>query len=241
MDNTHKHQKGSALVYILIAIALLAALTATFMDSSSQQTSSQNTFNTVTDLKSQINLIRSSVQECVLTYPEGDAGPDGNTGLRSPVTPNYSYPINPSSAYFTAPATPAADDGVENIRCPGNPGNSKLHASIFGGTSGKFLPPAPSLFQNWTYYSGVDGVFFFISTNKTDPYLAAALEKLDDQFSECEADIINNSAGSGGMDLTTDGTTGPACPASSRCLRVWMIATDPQYVGDTSSDESTCP
>ncbi len=237
----HTSQKGSALIYILIAIALLAALTASFMDSSSQQTSSQNTFNTVTEIKSQINLIRSSVQECILTYPEGDAGADGNSGLRSPVTPNYSYPVNPSSGYFTAPAAPEANDNVSFIKCPGNPGNSKLHAPIFGGNSGKFLPPPPNLFNDWVYYNGADGVFFFTATNKTDPYLTSSLEKLDDQFSECEADVIDNVANAGALAITTDGVSGPQCPAKSRCFRVWMIATDPQYVGDTGTDESACP
>jgi type II secretory pathway pseudopilin PulG len=232
----HKHQKGSALVYILIAIALLALLTTTFMDSSSQQTTSQNTFNTVTELNSQIGFIRSAIQECVLTYPEGA---DDLAG-----TSNVPYPINPDSAYFTAPAAPAANRNVSNIRCPGNDqGHVKSHGAVFAGNSGKFLPPAPKLFNDWVYYNGVDGVFFYTSTNKTDAFLTTALTKLDDQYSECEADVINNSASGSTLDITSAGASGPNCAANSYCFRVWVIAqTSNIYPGDTPvADEAACP
>lgn len=230
-------QKGSALIYILIAIALLAALTATFMDNSSQQTTSQNTFNSVTDLNSQINFIRSGIQECVLTYPAGDETP---TYLALPPT-NIPYPLNPTNAYFTpAPcACTGASNAVSLLRCPGNPGNSNNHSVIFGGTSGKFLPPPPSLFQPWVYYNGADGVFFFTRTDKTDAFLSTALTKLDDQFSECEADVITGGAG---VNITTAGAGGPACPANNLCFRVWLIAQASNiYPGDTGGDEAACP
>jgi hypothetical protein len=229
-----KTQKGSALIYILIAIALLAALTASLMDSSSQQTSSQNTFNIVTELNGQVSFIRSAVQECVLNYSAGETGLIG--------TSNFPYPINPSSAYFTAPASPAANDNVANIRCPGNPGNTKEHEPIFGGTSGKFLPPKPNLFNDWVYYNGNDGVFFYTGTDKTDAFLSSALAKLDDQYSECEADVIDNSAGGSAMNITSAGASGPKCPANTKCFRVWMIAkTSSIYPGDADTDETTCP
>ena len=229
-------QKGSALIYILIAIALLAALTATFMDSSSQQTTSQNAFNTVTDLNSQINFVRSAIQECVLTYPSGD---DALAGVAT----NMPYPINPSSTYLT---DEAANDEARNIRCPGNPGNSADHADIFAGSSGKFMPPAPSLFGEWTYYNGVDGVFFYIATDKTDAFLETAMKKLDDQFSECEADLVDNDPGGAPLAMTTE-VGGPTCPVNSLCFRVWMIAqASAIYPGDTAvlpelPDETACP
>lgn len=230
-------QKGSALVYILIAVALLGALTATFMDSSGQQTTSQNTFNTVTELNSQINLIRSGIDECVLNYPSGD-----NALVMTAY--NIPYPINSDSSYLLNPVSTASGSLVSGLRCPGNPGNSNNHAVIFGGTSGKTLGPPPKLFNAWKYYSGVDGVFFYTSTNKTDSYLTTALNKLDDQYSECEADVINNSSGSAAMNITSHGATGPNCPAYSTCFRVWMIARPVNiYPGDTDGDEgpSYCP
>ena len=217
IDDKRIFETGSALVYILIAIALLAALTASFMRPSSQQTTAQGAFNAVTELKSQIDFINSSIQECILTYPSGDRGPSGTSGLVG--TLNTPYPINPTDTYFT---TPSPNNILELIRCPGNPGNTNDHARIFGGISGKFLPPPVNLFEDWEYYSGTDGVFFFTRTDKTDAFLQTAMAKLDDDFSECQADVIDASAAE--VELTSTAAAGdPKCPDESTCFRVWII------------------
>lgn len=219
-------QKGSALVYILIAIALLAALTATFMDSSSQQTSSQNTFNTATELNSQINFIRAAIDECVLTHPSGDS-----TAIGASAQVNNPYPIQPNEPFFTAQAvTPgtAADNLVEDLRCPGNPGDDPDHVEIFLGTSGKFLPPAPDLFNDWEYYNGDDGVFFWISTSFTDAFLQTAITKVADTYHECEADVITTSGSNVDMASESSGVRDVSCvydtgnTRNTTCLRIWL-------------------
>jgi hypothetical protein len=227
-------QSGSAFVYILIAIALLAALTASFMRPASQQSTAQNTYQAITALKSQVDFIQSSIQECVLTYQEGDksggasADPPGY-----PVDRTDPYPINPMDSYLDSPAI---NNNVEHIRCPGNPGNSNDHADIFGGASGKFLPPPPDLFTDWEYYNGADGIFFFTSTNKTDPFINSALLKLDEQFSECQADVI--SANGGDADLTSTSNE-RVCEDGSTCFRVWMIIKSTAvYNGDDDGEEN---
>lgn len=220
------HQRGSALVYILIAIALLAALTATFMDNSSQQTSSQNTFNTVTELNTQVNFIRSAIQECVLTYPQGDAIHGGSR-------PNPPYPFLRDADMVPLPP----NDEVQYLGCPGNNTSDATdirHARIFGGSSGKFLPPPPNLFGPWSYYSGADGVFFYTSTDKTDSFLTTALTKLDDQFSECETDVIVDA-----FNLTSEAALGPGCLADHTCFRVWLIARTPVY--QDADELAACP
>lgn len=215
-------ERGSALVYILIAIALLAALTATFMDSSSQQTSSQNSFKAMNELQSQANLIRSAIEECVLKYPGGDSA------IMS--APNMPYPINPSSTYLTAPRP--ATDLVSGLRCPGDPGNSADHKAIFGATSGKFLPPPPNLFDPWLYYNGSDGVFFYTKTNKTDAYLQDALSKLNDDFSGCEVDIVD--ASSSAVDMLSTASA-LQCPSGNYCFRVWVrAASTAEYPAEVS-------
>jgi len=206
-----KKESGSALVYILIAIALLAALTASFMQPSSQQTSSQNIATTAADLKAQADFIRTAIQDCVLIHSGGDQS-DPDTVLT-----NHPYPLNPDDAYLDGPA---GNTEVANVRCPGNPGNSNDHARIFGVMTGKSLPAPPAMFEPWEYYSDTDGVFFYTRTSKSDAFLRTALERLDENFAECEADLVDASGGAVGM--TSHGAR--SCPAGNLCFRVWMIA-----------------
>ncbi|MGB1077398.1 MAG: hypothetical protein ACPG05_03750 [Bdellovibrionales bacterium] len=219
MTTQKKTQSGSALVYILVAIALLAALTVSFMEPSGQQTQTQNSTRIVSELYNQATQIQSAIQECVLVYPAEDST------LTSTEQNNSPYPINPADTHFAAETPAAQPNLVENIRCPGNPGGANAdHELIFAGSSGKFLPPAPPLFSNWRYYNGADGVFFFIETDKTDPYLATALEKLDEKFAECEADVIDATGGTVNISSDTIADTGVrTCVNGNRCFRVWMI------------------
>lgn len=238
----HKDEQGSALIYILIAIALLAALTITFMEPSSQQTSTQNTFKTLTEVESQGNIIRAAIQECVLSYPKGDTTIDNTVGGSDPGA-RWNYPINPDSSHY-ATATPgqSGDRLVRNIRCPGNnPGGTNIenHELIFTGNEGKFLPPPPDLFNEWQYYNGTDGIFFWTDTDKTDAFLLTALSKLDQKFAECEADIINTSdppAGTKNLDSAGD----TQCAAGHVCFRIWMVMnrTTAQFNGDADGDET---
>ena len=227
-----KTETGSALIYILIAIALLAALTIAFMDSSGQQTQNQNTFRTQSDLEQQVDFIRSAVQECVLTHSRGDNTIVTTGGGATDAGANRAYPIKPNSTHFTgATIGAAANRNVANIRCPGDPGDDQNHAMIFGGTSGKFFPATPSLFNDWQWYNGDDGVFFWISTTKSDAFLKTALEKLDAKYADCEASYID--ATGGAVDMDFDSPDQATCAAGSLCFRVFMIR--------NASAVPTCP
>lgn len=241
--NRHS-ERGSALIYILIAIALLAALTFTFMEPSSQQTSSQNTFKTASAVQGQVDIIRSAVQECVLSYPEGDGAIDTTGGGTDPGARD-NYPINPDSDHYIGSTDGQSGDRlVRNLRCPGNNTGVQAndHELLFGGMSGKYLQPAPDLFSDWQYYNGTDGIYFWTETSKSDAFLNTALTKLDDKFSECEADVIDATAAAVNMD-----SAGPPadtqCPSGSLCFRVWLIANTATnvYAGDTDGDEGACP
>ncbi|MCB1782474.1 MAG: hypothetical protein KDI13_00615 [Alphaproteobacteria bacterium] len=238
--NKRASQSGSALVYILIAIALLAALTVTFMEPSSQQSTSQNTLRTVSEIQSQADLIRSAIQQCVLSYQKGDKTID-NSALGTDPFARRNYPIKPNSTHFSsATIGPTAGRLVKDIRCPGDPGNNVNHIKIYGGTSGKYLPPAPSLFGDWKYYNGQDGVFFWIETNKSDAFIQTALAKLDDNYSECEADVIDASGGA--IDLDSDSPAEVQCPNGYTCFRVRMVTQSSAiYSGDSDGDEASCP
>ncbi len=210
-----RFSRGSALIYILIAIALIAALTASFMQPATQQTRTQNSFKLAAELNGQVQMVRAAIQDCILQYPTGDSA-------ISVVGYHPNYPLEPDSTYFpTTPSIRAADKNVSGLRCPGNnPGSpsQNQHFLIFGGSSGRFMPAVPALFGPWTYRNGtnltvdgqtVTGVYFQTTTTNTDAYLAEAMQKVDSQFTACEADYI-----------VGDGTNG--CANNTKCLRIWV-------------------
>lgn len=204
-------QNGNALIYVLIAIALMGALTISLTSSSSTQSvSPQKIAQVVSTLKSQVQTIQTAIMECVLVYPGGDTNEPA-------AQKNRPYPLNPSDNYLD---TPDVDDNVENIRCPGNPGDSNDHTDIWLSSGGKFMPPTPDLFTDWEYYNDDDGVFFFTTTTFSDAYLTTALDKLDSQFGECEVDVITS--GGSATDISSD-TTARECPANTTCFRYWII------------------
>lgn len=233
-----RQEKGSALIYILIAIALLAALTVTFMEPSSQQATSQNTFKFASDLKSQVDFIQTAIQECALYY----GNKSDETAISEGFQKNAPFPLIPASAYFdnhTVDPDGISTNEVKYIRCPGNPGNDPDHARIFTGSSGKFMPPSPDLFGDWMYYSGDDGVFVWIKTTKSDAFIKSALEKLDEQYAKCEADMITAASGATD-DMDSEGANIAECAGGATgatCFRVWFK----QKASAVYPDEAGCP
>ena len=199
-------QKGGALIYILIAIALLAALTVTFTNSGGQSSSTQNSFKLATEINSQSRVIRSGIQDCILRYSRGDNGI---------VEANYidPYPLNPTSSDAQYTSYQESDDHVEYLRCPGAD-----YEKIFGGNMSGFLSPPPNLLEDWEYQNGVgtvlgmpyDGVYISIASDKSDPFIDDAMTKVDNLYSACEVDYT-----------VGDGTNG--CPSDTQCLRFWII------------------
>lgn len=217
------------MIYILLAIGMLAILTGILSEGGNQQSQSQNSTKLISEVSSQIDYITSALQECALNYPTQDA----NMGA---VQQNPPYPIIPNHTYYTTSgATPgpanssgssgSATSGRQLVaaRCPGNPGgtmpNSQNHAFIFGGASGKFIPQPPNnIFPAWQYYAGADGVAIYFQITASDIYIENALKKLDAKYSQCEADYID--ARGGNIPIFTGGTT---CPSGSQCFIYRLI------------------
>lgn len=195
--------RGSALIYILIAIALLGALTMAFVEPSGQQSRSQNSYKVAQELKSQAETYRAAIQDCVITYPAGDtSNATKYTGYNEP------YPVDPNSTYLPV-GIRSTYSFANDIRCPGNPGDSNNHSVIFGGNTGRFAPVKPALFDPWFYVNDANGVYLLVGSNKSDAYIAEAIQKAVSSYNTCEAEYL----------------TYPDCGGSAgyNCLRVWVI------------------
>ncbi|MAS87410.1 MAG: hypothetical protein CMH30_05480 [Micavibrio sp.] len=216
MLNAKIKQSGSALVYILVAIALMAALISSFASSDSQQTRSRNAFKLANKIQDQIDIIKAAIDECVVLYPEGD-------GIANPATVYPQYPINPNASYFDG----SAMDGftaryAKDIACPGNPGETKDHTPIFGVNTGKSLQAAPTGLDDWLYFNGKGvtfgaqthtGVYIYINAPaaSSDAFIDDAFTKVKSQYGNCEVDILTSAD--------------PIC--TNKCLRYWIIRESP--------------
>lgn len=196
-------ERGSVLFYIFLAMGLLAALTYSFVKDSRQNLTAQVGSKVAEELNIQVNVIRSAIMECTIEYPEGGDGTDPNHNIDldgDPGTtddnPNNPFPVNPS--YASNPHGVAVDDAVRNLSCTGAPAN---RANIFQGTQnkGRFLPPPPSGFGEWTYINDAAGVRMqIIGTGGASS--SNALARLSTRFATCQADI--NYAGCGAACFT---------------------------------------
>ena len=69
---------------------------------------------------------------------------------------------------------------------------------IFTGQSGKFLGPAPDLFDDWQLYNGTDGIFYWTETSNSDAFLTAALQKQREKEKQCTyQDVVVSTLGPG--------------------------------------------
>lgn len=193
-------QRGSVLLYIFIAVGLLAALTYAFIGDSRDGMSTQNAVKTAQELYAQTNLIRSAIIECTLLYPGGGGDLDANGTINSTDNPNNPYPINPSSALN--PEGAQADDSVKYISCTGAPSGKR---NLFQGTNnqGRILPPPPDGFSDWVYVNDTNGVRIKITAPNTASG-TATLDRLMEKFATCQADLDYGSCG-------------------ARCFTAWIL------------------
>lgn len=221
-NSSYPPQRGAALLYIFIAIGLMAVLTASLINTSSSTSQAQQAQRLAATIESQITYIRSAILECVQTYPAGD--PTVNSVSTTDLGYTHPYPLTPNSTHFTGSTLgPAASNAAGEIRCPGNPGTDNNHTPIFKGVNGRFAPNPPDVIETgWNYNNSTltldgrvyDGVSFYIKTSKTDAYVKDAFQIVDAKFNSCEVDYI-----------VGDGTNG--CTNNYVCLVYWLKRNTP--------------
>jgi hypothetical protein len=209
------NESGNVLLYVFLAVGLLAALTYAYVKDSRENAASQGSVRITEELFSQANMIRSAVMQCAMEYPGGGGNMDDTGGSAGKIdnadNPNNPYPINPSSALNAkAPAgctttssasgcvSAAANDQVRNLTCVGAPLGS---TNMFQGANnqGRFLPPPAAGFTEWTYVNDTNGVYIQ-TTGSNDGTTSLALSRFMNKFATCQADL--NYAGCGANCLT---------------------------------------
>jgi hypothetical protein len=161
--NRDKKSAGNALLYVFVAVGLLGALTYSFVQSNRESYTVQDAIRIAQEMYVQTNLIKASILQCTVEYPEGGGDMDGDGSIDTDDNSNTPFPLEPSDALNDdAPAgctttgdaagcvTQALDDYVRSLACVGAPIGS-AHMFNGAGNSGAFLPPPPKGFGEWEY------------------------------------------------------------------------------------------
>ena len=191
------YECGSVLLYIFVAIGLLGALTMSFVNSSTEDLTSERASRAAEQLYNQILMVSAAIQECTISYPNGGGDLDADGDIDTSDNPNSPYPLSPSDPLN--PGGAAANDYIDQIKCPGAPAGEEL---IFDISEGRFPPKAPVQFAAWEYYNGGVSpnrvVQFWTSAPTSSKYQDIAFDIVDRRFAPCQ--VVKNTT-------TTPGTT----------------------------------
>lgn len=198
---------GNALLYVFMAVGLLAALTYSFTKGTKENYSTQNAAKAAEELYVQANLIKSSIVQCTNEYVEGGGDLNSDGIFNEDDNANTPFPLEPNNGLIeNAPAgcvvqgntagcvSVAENNNVRNLSCIGAPLGE---AYMFSGTnnSGAFLPQPPSGFEEWTYKNDSNGVYIQIIGKAKNATANMTVQRLKDKYSNCQSDIDYGNCG----------------------------------------------
>ncbi len=198
-----KHQQGSIIVYILIAIFLTGMLVASMTQGAKKSASSTQINAMMLYLQNDIQTIQSNITECITTYSQGvDINADGNIDASD--NPNQPFPLYHTLTYG------AAGDAITAIKCPGAPAAQQ---TIFNDRiSGSLKLLADTSNYTTTYFTNAtDGVYIRITRAVSDPLWTEAISRLTTKYSQCSSIVENSSPD----------PTGFNCSAG--CFYYWIL------------------
>lgn len=139
-------RKSQAFVtaYILYGLALISVMGVAYSKIYALNQQARIVQETVDELVSQVEVIRSKILLCAAIYPDGDHG-QFNT--------RHAYPAPPNSQANRAV--------LSSVTCPGSPGGTATLAQLSDGVP---LPVAPPEFNPWVYeHTAPNGVRLILS------------------------------------------------------------------------------
>lgn len=188
------NQKGSILIYILIAIFLTGVLIASMTQGAKKSASSEQVNEMMMYLQADIRTIQSNITECVVSYQNNTTGcmalsqnsslPGSScvNGYQSQDSGNYNVPFpKPSTLLATGSGTALA-----SITCPRAPAGQQIIFTDSISQSLRLLQDTSN--YTVTYYNNsTDGVYFRITRVVTDPLWTEVLNRLPSKYQSCSS------------------------------------------------------
>jgi hypothetical protein len=182
-------QRGSVIVYILIAIFLTGLLVAAMSQGTKKSASSEQIDEVMLYLPTDIQTVQSNITECVLSYQNNNFCPP--TGCQNQyndgTNPNVPFPV-----YSDGSSTGASGNVLATIQCPRAPSGQKTIFTDSITQSLKLLQDTAN--YTTTYFNtSTDGVYLQITRAVSDPIWTETLARLPSKYASCSslADTTN--------------------------------------------------
>ena len=230
MTMNTSRQKGSIIVYILIAIALTGLLVASMSQGTQKSASSEQIDEVMMYLQNDIQTVQSNITECVTSYQNNNFCPTSGcvTEYATQDTGNLNVPFPGYCA--TTPACPVstmtygnAGTALANIGCPRAPTPLIFNDSITQSLK-TFQDTAN---YTVTYYNNnTEGVYLRITRTASDPLWTEAIARMNSKYAACSVAYV----APGGAD-----PTGYTC--TNGCLYYWIL----RKSSSSASWKTGCP
>jgi hypothetical protein len=217
MKRENQSQKGSIIIYIMIAIFLTGLLVATMTQGSKISASSGQLDAALLLLQSDIKTVQANISECVQTHPEA-VDVNGNGTADATDDPNQPFPL------YGDLSSGAAGDALMDIKCPGAPVAQQLIFTDAISASLKLLNDTSN--YTATYFNdATEGVYLRITRAVPDTLWPEMLSRLENKYSKCAA-----------VSVTADpDPLGADC--SGGCFYYWIL----RRATSSAAFEADCP
>lgn len=219
-------EKGSIIVYILIAIFLTGLLVSMMSQGAKKSASSEQIDEVMMYLQADIQTVQSNITECVTSYQNNNFCPSSGCvsqyGSTTTVgTPDYGNP-NPPFPMPASSSSGTVGTALASIQCPRAPSGQQTIFTDSITQSLKLLQDTAN--YTTTYFNGnssvadsgnsgvYEGVYLRIERTVSDPVWTEAIARMNNKYSACSVAYV----APGGTD-----PTGHACP--NGCLYYWIL------------------
>ena len=173
-------ESGSIIIYLIMALVLMAALVVYMTQGTKKGPQSQQLDEMSQYLESDLKVIDSAINDCVLTYSRAvDVDNDGDKDATD--NPNAPFPL-----YGTL-GSGGAGTAIANIKCPGAPTAKQV---IFNNGPGRNFRLLSGSDYTVTYFTdGTEGVRITISRASASDIWSEAISRLNTKLATCQAEV----------------------------------------------------
>jgi hypothetical protein len=175
-------QSGNVLVYIMLTIFFIGLLIVTLTQGTSKNVTTQQLDSLTTGLKSDIDFIETTIDECAASYTAA-IDVNNDNAINTTDNPNAPYPL-----YTVALTNSGVGTALATVYCPGS------HQPLFDSSTANNLKllGSTTVYTTTFFNETTEGVLVRITRATASDLWTTAISRLNTRYSECKAAVVTD-------------------------------------------------